>query len=165
MKTMNSRLLTFVLLLFAFTSYSQKEAKPTFDLAKAKKELEATNQKISDYFAKGDAAGLASVYSSDGYMMPEKSSIVAGRENIMKAWSEFMNSTKAGGIEIGGIEITIKELIGDQHFLTDIGEFVFISKSGAKFWKGKYIEVWKNENGKWKVHREMTNASESDTIK
>lgn len=72
---------------------------------------------------------------------------------------------KASGIEIGGIEITIKELSGDENLLTDIGEFVFISKSGAKFLKGKYIEVWKNENGKWKVHREMTNSDESDSSK
>ena len=49
--------------------------------------------------------------------------------------------------------------------LTDVGEFVFISKSGGKFLKGKYIEVWKNENGHWKVHREMTNSNEPDSAK
>jgi ketosteroid isomerase-like protein len=157
--------LIFTLLLFTFSSFSQKVSNSAFDIAKAKKELEAVNRKISEYFDKGDANGLASIYSSDAYMMPDKGPIVKGKENITKAWSEFINSCKAGGIEIGGIEITIKELSGDNNILTDVGEFVFISKSGAKFWKGKYIEVWKNENSQWKVHREMTNSNEPDISK
>ena len=165
MKTKIFSALTFTLLLFTFSSFSQKVSKPSFDLAKAKKELQGVNQKISEYFGKGDANGLASVYSSEAYMMPDKGPIVKGKENIMKAWSGFINSCKSSGIEIGGIEITIKELTGDKNLLTDVGEFVFISKSGAKFWKGKYIEVWKNENGKWKAHREMTNSNESDSTK
>ncbi len=165
MKTTISSVLTIVLMLFAFSSFSQKVSKQEFDLAKAKKELEAVNQKISEYFGKGDVFGLASVYSSDAYMMPDKSPIVKGNENIAKAWTEFFRSMKASGIEIGGIEITIKELTGDENMLTDVGEFVFISKSGVKFLKGKYIEVWKNENGQWKVHREMTNSNEPDSAK
>jgi len=165
MKTQVKGVLFIIFLLFTLPSYSQKVANLEFDIAKAKKELEAVNRKISEYFGQGDANGLASVYSSDAYMMPDKGPIVKGKENIMKAWSEFMNSCKAGGIEIGGIEISIKELTGDKNLLTDVGEFVFISKSGAKFWKGKYIEVWKNENGQWKVHREMTNSNESDSAK
>ena len=165
MKIKICSVLTISLLSITITSFSQKISKSTFDIANAKKELEAVNQKISEYFGKGDANGLASVYSSEAYMMPDKGPIVKGKENIMKAWSGFINSCKSSGIEIGGIEITIKELTGDKNLLTDVGEFVFISKSGAKFWKGKYIEVWKNENGQWKVHREMTNSNEPDISK
>ena len=165
MKTKISSVLTIMLMLFTFSSFSQKVSKQEFDLAKAKKELEAVNQKLSEYMVKGDAAGIASAYSADGYLMPDKSSIVKGRENITKLWSDFISSCKASGIEIGGLEITIKELSGDKNLLTDVGEFVFIKKNGDRFWKGKYIEVWKNENGKWKVHREMTNSSEPESVK
>lgn len=165
MKAKISIFLTIVLMSFAFSSFSQKVLKPAFDLAKAQKELESINQKLSEYMVKGDAAGIASAYSSDGYLMPDKSSIVKGRENITKFWSDFISSCKASGIEIGGLEITIKELLGDKNLLTDVGEFVFIKKNGDRFWKGKYIEVWKNENGKWKVHREMTNSNEPDLTK
>jgi ketosteroid isomerase-like protein len=164
MKTKISILLTIVLMFCVFTSFSQNGSKSGFDLAKAQIELESINQKISEYMVKGDAAGIASAYSSDGYLMPNKSSIVKGRENITKYWSDFIGSCKASGIEIGGLEITIKELSGDKNLLTDVGEFVFIKKNGDRFWKGKYIEVWKNENGKWMVHREMTNSNEPDSV-
>lgn len=76
MKTKIRSVLTIALLLFSFISFSQKVSKEAFDLAKAKKELEAVNQKISEYFGRGDVLGLASVYSSDAYMMPDKSPIV-----------------------------------------------------------------------------------------
>ena len=47
--------LTFILLLFTFSSFSQKVSNSAFDIAKAKKELEAVNKKISEYFDKEDA--------------------------------------------------------------------------------------------------------------
>jgi ketosteroid isomerase-like protein len=152
-------------MLFTLTSFSQKASKPIFDLVNAKKEIEQVNQKLSEYFANGDAEGISSVYSSDGYIMPDKKPIIQGKENIKKVWSAFLNSANKNDIKIAGMEATIKDLWGNENYLTDVGEFAFILKSGVKIWKGKYIIVWKKENGKWKAHREMTNFNEPDSVK
>jgi ketosteroid isomerase-like protein len=50
------------------------------------------------------------------------------------------------------------EVWGDENFLTEEGVYVFKTKSGESFGNGKYLIVWKKENGKWKVHREMNNS-------
>lgn len=165
MKTQYASLITFVFMFFTLTSFSQKSSKSTIDLAKIKKEIESVNQNLSEYFANEDADGIASVYSIDGYLMPNKSPIIQGKENIKKVWTEFFKSANAKGIKIGGMKATIKDLWGDENFVTDVGEFFFTLKSGAKIWSGKYIIVWKNENGKWKAHREMTNFNEPDSVK
>lgn len=165
MKAKCSSIITVLLMLFTLTSFSQKVSKSTIDLTKTKKEIEAVNQKLSEYFANGDADGIASVYSVDGYLMPNKSPVIQGKENIKKVWTEFFKSANTNGIKIAGMEVTIKDLWGDENFVTDVGEFFFTLKSGDKIWKGKYIIVWKNENGKWKAHREMTNYNEPVSVK
>jgi ketosteroid isomerase-like protein len=38
-----------------------------------------------------------------------------------------------------------------------IGLFEVSSKDGNQLDKGKYLVLWKKENGKWKLHRDISN--------
>lgn len=128
------------------------ETKSTFDLANAKKEIENANQEISQLMIKGDSVGLASSYSTDGAVMLNNMPSVKGKENLTKVWGSFMN---AG---LGSIELSTLEVWGDENFITEEGLFITKSKEGVQLDKGKYIVVWKKEDGKWKLHRDMSNS-------
>ena len=130
----------------------KSETKPSFDLANAKKEIEAANQEITQFMAKGDSVGLAAAYSTDGALMLNNMPSVKGKENLTKVWGGFMN---AG---IGGIELNTLEVWGDENFITEEGLFTTKSKEGAQLDKGKYLVVWKKEDGKWKLHRDLSNS-------
>lgn len=130
----------------------KSETKPSFDLANAKKEIESANQEISQLMIKGDSVGLASAYSTDGAVMLNNMPSVKGKENLTKVWGSFMN---AG---LGGIDLTTLEIWGDENFITEEGVFTTKSKEGAQLDKGKYIVVWKKEDGKWKLHRDLSNS-------
>ena len=127
------------------------ETKPAFDLANAKKEIEAANVQLTELLAKGDSVGMAASYSSDGAFMGSNSPSLKGKENIASFWGGFIRT----GF---GVSLTTLEVWGDENFITEEGLFEIKAKDGAVVDKGKYIVIWKKEDGKWKLHRDMSNS-------
>lgn len=144
------------LLLAAFIATSlfacKSETKAPFDLANAKKEIEAANQEVSNFMAKGDSVGLASCYGTDGALLLNNMPAVKGQANLVKVWGGFINSG------IGAIELNTTEVWGDENFITEDGTCVLKAKDGTQLDKGKYLVLWKKENGKWKIHRDISNS-------
>lgn len=144
------------LLFFAFIATSlfacKSETKAPFDLANAKKEIEAANQEVSNFIAKGDSVGLASCYGTDGALLLNNMPAVKGQANLIKVWAGFINSG------IGALELNTTEVWGDENYITEDGTFVLKAKDGTQLDKGKYLVLWKKENGKWKFHRDISNS-------
>jgi ketosteroid isomerase-like protein len=130
----------------------QSATKTAFDLANAKKEIEAANKEISIFMSKGDSAGMASAYSTDGSVMLNNMPSVKGKDQLTTVWGGFI---RAG---ISNIELNTLEVWGDENFITEEGTFVIKSKEGAQMDKGKYLVLWKKEDGKWKLHRDISNS-------
>lgn len=130
----------------------KSETKAPFDLANAKKEIEAANQEVSNFIAKGDSVGLASCYGTDGALLLNNMPAVKGQANLVKAWGGFINSG------IGAIELNTTEVWGDENYITEDGTYVLKAKDGTQLDKGKYLVLWKKENGKWKFHRDISNS-------
>ena len=130
----------------------KSETKAPFDLANAKKEIEAANQEVSNFMAKGDSVGLASCYGTDGALLLNNMPAVKGQANLVKAWGGFINSG------IGAIELNTTEVWGDENYITEDGNYVLKAKDGTQLDKGKYLVLWKKENGKWKFHRDISNS-------
>ena len=130
----------------------KSETKAPFDLANAKKEIEAANHEVSEFMAKGDSAGLASCYGTEGVLMLNNMPAIKGKENLTKVWGGFIN---AG---IGAIELNTIEVWGDENFITEEGTFVLKAKDSTQLDKGKYLVLWKKENGKWRFHRDISNS-------
>ena len=127
----------------------KSETKPPFDLANAKKEIEAANVNLTDFITKGDSVGAASAYTKDGKFMPANMPAVEGTSNLTSFWGGFINGV--GGV----ITLTTLEVWGDENLITEEGLFEIKSKEGAQLDKGKYLVLWKKEDGKWKLHRDI----------
>ena len=129
----------------------QTPTKPAFDLANAKKEIEAANLAIVELVAKGDSVGLASAYTPDGSLMLNNIPSIKGKDKLVNFWSGF---TQSGA----KIKLTTLEVWGDENFIAEEGLLEIKTKEGAQIDKGKYIVLWKKEGGKWKLHRDMSNS-------
>jgi ketosteroid isomerase-like protein len=123
-----------------------------FDLVAAKKEIESANRALSEFMAKGDSVALASAYSVDGALLLNNIPAVKGKENLIKIWGSFIT---AG---MRGLELTTIEIWGDENYITEEGLIVIKAKDGTQLDKGKYLVLWKKENGKWKLHRDISNS-------
>jgi len=111
--------------------------------------IQAANAQVSVAVVKGDAAGLAALYSPDGDLMPAGSDPIRGTEAIQKFWQ--------GGLDSGIAAIGLKtiEVFGHGPTATEVGEYELRDKAGKVLDHGKYIVVWQHADGKWKLLRDM----------
>ena len=60
----------------------QSNTKPAFDLANAKKEIEAANVILTTAINKGDSLGAAECYTTDGKLMGNNMPSITGKANL-----------------------------------------------------------------------------------
>ena len=58
------------------------------------------------------------------------------------------------GLKLQSLEV---EIIGDTAF--EVGTYQLVVEGGAEADSGKFIVVWKNVDGQWRLHRDMINTS------
>ena len=130
---------------------SPKVAASSFDLNAARNTIEQSNKTFVEALDKGDSNAVAAHYTSDAHLLPQGSPEVSGTDNIKGFW---------GGVYRMGLQATIQtgEVWGDDDLLTEQGTFALTDKKGQQVDKGKYVVVWKKEDGNWKMFRDIWNS-------
>ena len=142
-----------VLLFFMIACNSPKQqASAAFDITAAKKEIEEVNGNFMNFLSKADSVGVASCYTTDAKFMASNVPAVAGRNNIQSVVAGLIN---AGVIKL---DLKLQDVWGTEALLAEEGEFTLASKEGTQLDKGKYIVLWKKEDGKWKPFRDIFNS-------
>ena len=125
----------------------------SFDLAAAKTEIEDANKLFANLLSKDDSVGIATeCYTADAKLMVSNMPVIEGRKNIQSAWSSFIKT----GLKTG--EFNTIEVWGNENALTEEGTFLFKSADGKMAEKGKYLVLWKKEDGTWKLFRDCSNS-------
>jgi ketosteroid isomerase-like protein len=123
-----------------------------FNIDNARKEIDVANREFMNLFNKSDSIGLANMFTYDGKSMEPNEPAFIGRANIQTHYSLVMN---AGANKLG---LTTIGLWGDEKMLVEEGEYTFIDENDKLLDKGKYIVLWRIENGKWKLHLDCYNS-------
>ncbi len=131
----------FVLLLGVGTAHAQN--------SKTRAEIEAANQEFVAALARGDAAAVAGAYTPNAQMFPANSNLVSGRAAIEKLWQEWITA----GITNLTLEAVEVEGFGDTAY--EVGKYTMPGKDGKLLDEGKYVVIWKRDQGKWKLHRDI----------
>jgi uncharacterized protein (TIGR02246 family) len=135
------------------TATSGNEAKPAFDLASAKAAIEKVNAEFGALAAKNDTAGIAALYTTDGKLMASNMPSATGQKNIQSAFAGMFAAL--GQISA---KLTAVDFWGNESAVTEEGVYSLTDKDGKEIDKGKYLVVWKMEDGKWKLHRDCFNS-------
>ena len=112
-------------------------------------EIDAANAQFSAAAAKGDGAGLAALYATDGQLLPAGSDVIKGAQAIQKFWQGALDSG------VAGIGLKTIDLFGHGPTATEVGQYELRDKTGKVIDHGKYIVVWRHEGGTWKLVRDM----------
>lgn len=115
--------------------------------------IAAANETFMAAFNRGDAAGLAALYTENGQVLPPNSDFVTGKEAIQGFWQAVMDM----GIKEAELEIVEAQDHGDTAI--EVSTFALLGDEGQVLDKGKYIVIWKQEDGQWKLHRDIFNSS------
>ncbi len=128
------------------------EVKSTFNLDEAKAAIETAGQTFVIAINKGDSITLANCYTTDAKMMGPNEKAMIGRPAIQKVFS--------GWIKSGMPTFTMKtiEIWGNEEMMAAEEEWSFSDKDGKILDSGKSIELFKMEDGKWRLFRDCYNS-------
>ena len=136
----------------ATDSSSNMMAEKNFDLNKARNSIDEENKKFTDEVKKGDSVGLASHYASDGMALPPNSEAVK-KEGLISLWGSFIR------MGVKELRLSTQDVKGSDEMLTETGTYELYGDKNKMLDKGKYVVVWENENGSWKIYRDIFNTS------
>src|SRR5713101_8911696 len=86
----------FVSIVGALVTIAVPAALAAQDAAGVRPAIEAANKKFSEAVAKGDAAALAAMYTTDAQAFPPNSDVVKGRAAIEAMWKGVLDSGVTG---------------------------------------------------------------------
>lgn len=145
--------------MFACDTDSKEDATVTtsastaFDMQKARADIDSINAKLIEEFKRGDSVAVASHYSSEGQLMFSNSEPIKGKD-IISAWGGMI---RMGGVK--DLKFVTTDLIGNSELLAETGTYEMKGENNTIIDKGKYVVVWKQENGEWKLYRDIANTN------
>ena len=122
-----------------------------------KAEVDAANAKFVAAFNKGDAAGIAQLYTENATALPPGAPIAKGRAAIQAVWQ--------GAIQAGVQDLSVKALQVDQfgNAAREIGQFSLDQPNAQKqteHVEGKYVVLWRRIGGGWKLDTDIWNTNQ-----
>jgi ketosteroid isomerase-like protein len=119
--------------------------------------IDAGNQNFMANFGRQDAAAMAGLYTASGCVMPANSEVLSGAANVQAFWQ--------GAFDMGLKEAVLETADLEEHGDTAIetGRYTLRADGGSVADHGKYIVIWKNEGGTWKLDKDIWNTSQPAT--
>ena len=115
--------------------------------------IEAADATFVDAFNRGDPAGIAALYTAEAQILPPNSEPIIGLPGIQGFWQAVMDM----GLKSATLETV--ELEGHGDTAIEIGRYTLSDGSGNEADRGKYIVVWRQDGGQWKLHHDIWNSS------
>jgi uncharacterized protein (TIGR02246 family) len=116
-------------------------------------EIRSVNQNFETNFASGDAQGMASLYTSDGLLLPPGAGTQKGPNAIQNFWQMVMD------MGIKGAHLETLEIEQEGETAIEMGQYELSGAEGQRMDQGKYIVIWKRQEGQWKLHKDIWNTS------
>ena len=115
--------------------------------------IKAANQQFMSAFGRGDAAGVAQLYTEDGQVLPPQSEPITGRPGIQAFWQ--------GAMDMGVKAAKLESVEVDGHGVTaiEVGKYELYAAGQQRVDTGKYVVIWKQEHGDWRLWRDIWNTS------
>lgn len=89
----------------------------------------------------------------EGQVLPPGGDLVIGQQAIQGFWQAVMDmGIKEASLETGEVE-------GHGDTAIEVSTYTLRGEGGQVLDEGKYIAIWKQEGGQWKLHRDMLNSS------
>jgi uncharacterized protein (TIGR02246 family) len=115
--------------------------------------VRASNDLFCDALKRGAPEEMAEMYTPDGQLMPPGGDFVRGHEAIEDFWRGVLD-TGVEGLKLHSVEL---EVLADT--AVEAGRYDLLGPGGTRLDEGKYLVVWKEVRGTWKLHRDIWNSN------
>ena len=139
---------TFSMAMSLGSSYGQAKTESSkIDLKRARLTIDSLNKRGARLFFEGDSAAMYKMYAKDADLEGIKG------EQILSYWGERIRY--AAKNDSRKMTFTTTSLSTDGEFLVELGMYNIQDSKGVSKGKGKYLIVWKQEDGHWKLYRDI----------
>ena len=128
-----------------------------FDLAAARKAIDANNARFTRAHVEGDVATIDAMFTRDAKSLPPEAEAAVGPTALHALTVDYV---KAGISEFR--EETV-DFYGNADLLVDQGNYIVIYGLDHKVERGKYLNVWAQEGGVWKIRTNIWNTNAPPT--
>ncbi len=119
----------------------------SIDLAQARKTIEDIGRQFSEDYKNGDSMALAAHYAKDGTFGSIKG------EDLVSAFGKNIRNGRKNGTPY--LLFTTNSVFSDGEYLIELGIFESKDTDNNVKSSGKYLVVWKQEDGEWKMYRDI----------
>jgi ketosteroid isomerase-like protein len=130
---------------------ASENSQTVFNLDTARKAVDESNRRFEAAVRAADSTALAASYSSDAAVMPSNSPAIPG-SGIAAFWGAVLH------MGVKDAKLSTTDLQGNQDWLIETGNYELFAEGNKSIDKGKYVVAWKNENGQWKMYRDIWNT-------
>lgn len=117
--------------------------------------IASTNRKLEEAARRGDAKGMAALYTDDGVAMPPDGPIIKGKAALEQMWGSVLTDMGLTDLSLDTVDL---EFDGDTACEIGIATLTLKSPGGDESKaKAKFVVSWKNDGGTWKLHRDIWN--------
>lgn len=129
------------------------------DRAGAEEAIAEQNRLWIEAVEAGDADFIADLHTEDGRLMAPNAPAAEGREAVRSAWEEIL-AMPGLSLSFEATEIVVSD---DGSMAYDVGTYDLSfedpeAPGGQVEDEGKYLVVWENVDGEWKVAADMFNS-------
>jgi beta-lactamase regulating signal transducer with metallopeptidase domain/ketosteroid isomerase-like protein len=112
--------------------------------------IQDSNRRFEELLERKDIEGMAQIYTRDAQQFTFLRPPMVGRDEVTGGLQHLLDQG------VGRMKIHMDEIFPIGEMVCDIGRFVALSEDGVVLARGKYITIWKMEDGRWKVYRDIS---------
>lgn len=140
-------IITCVLAFTSLVSSAQVSKSSELDLAAIRPIIDSLDKKGAENFLKGDSVAMYRMYAKDADLGG-----ITGQD-ILRYWGAQIRSSIKN--DTRNMKFTISSLSTDGEFVTELGTYEIRDSKKTLKATGKYLIVWKQEDGNWKLYRDI----------
>jgi ketosteroid isomerase-like protein len=123
-----------------------------FDLAAVKQAIAAGNDSFASAMIRHDSAAIVNHFTTDGKIWAPNMKPVEGRDAVAAFTAQVI---KWG---VGAFRDSTIAVYGNKDNVVEEGKYFIGDGKGNTMDMGKYVCVWHNENGAWKIYLDIWNS-------
>jgi len=108
----------------------------------------------SELIAKQNIQAIDQIYTMNGRVLPPGAEMIGGREQIKEFWKQAISGLGMQSVKLTTVDA---EQLGDG--VMEIGR-ADLSVTGGQTLAIKYVVLWKQEAGSWKIHVDIWNPNQ-----
>lgn len=119
----------------------------------SRNEIQTANNEFMAAFEKRDLGAIGRLYTDDALVLPPNADLVRGTRAIGDFWRGMIE----GGVTSVALDTVEVDEMSDV--AVEVGRYRVMA-GDALADQGKYLVVWKNQGGQWKLYRDIWNTSQ-----